>query len=153
MIRQAAAADIDTILALGMECHAEAATRIPVDPIAARRVIARCVQSPQYFVWVKEVGGEAIAVLIGYMDAVWYNPAVKQASDLLFYGQAGNPMAVGAGRLLLKRFKEWAIARGAKAFAMAVSFGGTKGRRTGKIYEKEGFEHVGGLYILQVEEL
>lgn len=152
MIRQAVIGDIDGILRLGLECHGAAATRIPVDPVAARRVIAQCVTSPMYFAWVKEVEGDVLGVLIGYLDAVWYNPKAKQGSDLLFYVRQ-DPRSVGAGRLLLKRFLQWGKSRGAKSFVMAVSFGGTVGRRTGKIYEKEGFDCLGGLYALWIESV
>lgn len=152
MIRQAVPADIDGILRLGIECHAAAVTKIPVEPVYARRTIAMFVHGQQYFAWVKVAGDEVIACLLGHLDPVWYNPAVKQGSDLLFYGRESDPRAVGAGRMLLKRFKQWGFGRGAQELVMAVSFGGVKGRRTGKIYEKEWFEYVGGLYILRAED-
>lgn len=146
MIREATTADIDAVLKLGIECHAHSVSRrVPVDQVQSRRTIAQFIQSPARFSMVKEVNGEVLGVLLGGLEPIWFNAAFKEGSDLLFYVRQ-DPRSVGAGRLLLKRFMQWGLARNAARFVMAVSVGGIGARRTGKLYEKEGFIQIGGLY-------
>lgn len=146
MIREAKPEDIDAILALGVECHSQAATGFTVDRIQARRIIARFVVSPKYCALVKEADGEILGVILGGIEQVWYSPQ-KEASDLLFYVKP-DPRSIGSGRMLLKRFMRWGYDHGADGFSMAVSFGGPKAGDTAKIYRKLGFQQVGNVFFL-----
>jgi L-amino acid N-acyltransferase YncA len=147
LIREARPDDIDAILRIGVECHAEAATKFAVDRVQARRIIAQFVQSPRYFAWVAEADDEVLGCLLGGIAQVWYSQQ-KEASDLLFYVRP-DPRVIGAGKLMLKRFMRWGYERGADGFSMAVSFGGPKAVNTGKIYRKLGFSEVGSVFYLQ----
>lgn len=148
MIREAKVSDIDAVLALGIECHRKAATRYTVAPAKARQMIAHFIQSQSRFSMVKESNGELLGVLLGGIEPVWYSDTDKEGSDLLFYVRQ-DPRSVGAGTMLLKRFIRWGYAKGAAGFAMAVSFGGAEAVDTGKIYVKQGFTQVGGMFYLQ----
>lgn len=150
MIREAKPEDIDAILELGLECHEQAFTEYPVDIPESRRTISQFVLSPGKFAMVKEVDGEVLGVLLGFISPVWFSKA-KESSDLLFYVR-NDPRSVGAGTLLLKRFIRWSQDKGASGMALAVSFGGPKSQDTGKIYRKQGFSQVGGLHVIQFNQ-
>jgi GNAT superfamily N-acetyltransferase len=147
MIREAKPEDIDAIYKLGRECHDLAATKFRIDAVQARKTVAMFVNSPRYFAYIKEVDGEILGALLGFVERVWFSMD-KEASDLFFYVRS-DPRSIGAGKILLKRFIRWGYEHGANGISMAVSFGGSKAVDTGKIYRKLGFATVGGVFLLQ----
>lgn len=54
-----------------------------------------------------------------------------------------------AAILLLKEYRRWSIARGAKMIFMRTTTG-IEPQKTGKLFEKLGFRYVGGNYLLEV---
>ncbi len=150
MIREADYTDIDRIFELGIEAQSKAAAPFQVEPIRARKTIAQFVQSPARFAWVLDVKEVIQGVLLGGIEPVWYS-ADKQASDLLFY-VTDNPCATGGGRMLLKKFMAWSKDRGAKGMMMAVSMGGPSTQNTDKMYRKLGFETIGSMHLLSLED-
>ena len=149
MIREAVPADITRIMELCQEALDDAFySHLPLDAQSTRRAMMYCIGSPAQFCQVVEINGRIEGMLAGTCEKVWHSTR-KQASDLVFYT---TPAGRGAGSLLVRRFIRWARSRpGIGLIGLSVS-SGTNVKRTGKMLEKLGLTHVGGIYMETINE-
>lgn len=143
-IRRARVEDLNTLVALCKAALAETPyAALPVDEALGRKVLLRAISAPTQFCEVLEVDSAVVGVLIGCVDDIWWSTK-KQASDLVFYVQ---PAHRGRGGVLARRFIGWARAqKGVALVGMSVS-SGVNIKRVGKLLERLGLEHVGGMYL------
>lgn len=148
VIRDALPKDISQVMGL---MHAAlkntAYSHLELDEPAVRRVAMYGIGSPSQFCQVIDIDGKLEGILLGQVAKIWHSPG-RQASDLVFFT---TPEARGFGGLLARRFLRWAQKqKGVKIIQISVTSGNANIKRTGKMLEKMGLQHVGGNYILNM---
>ena len=146
-IRSLEWADIPAVVDLAKQMHAESAfSRFEFDDSKMAAQLTMPLTHPnQQFCHVAVSDGEIVGALFGYVSEFIFGPQLI-ASD---YGWYVLPKARGtsAGVRLLKNFQRWAKDQGASEVSMGVSTDVHKDK-TGKLFKKLGYKHVGGLYKL-----
>lgn len=146
-IRPALREELPAIIALGRLMHAESWQRF--EPYAPDRLHGTLTDILNHgFLWVHEIGGEIDGAMAGFVAECWYAD-VKIAGELGIYVRPSANGGIAAMRLI-KQFIAWATERGAAEITLGITTG-INIAETGRIYERLGFEHVGGNYKMRVE--
>lgn len=144
-IRSANIEDVDWLVELGAQMHAESAYGfLPYDQEKVRRMITSYIDDPStYCVLAAEHEQSIVGMLCGYLIDYFFCEEIV-ASDVAIYVDSGFRGSSAAPRLI-RAFREWAVARGAREVCLGVSTG-FEVERTGAFYERLGFTRVGGIY-------
>jgi len=143
-VRRASKADIEQVVALGVQMHAEGAYAfLPFDPERARAFVAESIEEEEQCLWVAEEAGAVVGMLAGSVSEYYFCSELV-ACDLVFYVERRHRRGSAAVRLI-GAFREWAREQGARELALATSLG-VPGDRAGQFYERLGFTRVGGVY-------
>lgn len=143
MIRQATEEDLEKIVMLGAEMHAESRFSVlAYDRDKVAGLLSHLLATDQ-FVQVIERDGVLVGGFAGFVTEHW------ASKDLVSYdcGLFISPGYRGGGdaaRLIL-RFKEWAVSRGAKMVTLSVNTG-VHPERTARLMEAVGFDQIGFIY-------
>lgn len=147
MVRQATAADVDALLALGRIMHAEApALRgSSFDETKVRRVLNAVIDGGAAFVH-EDVCGAIDGGLVGMVLERWYSTD-KVATDLGVFVKPDKRGGFIAYRLV-RAFVTWSTAR-----ALPIEMGASTGvapEVADRLYTAIGFERIGGAYRLPI---
>lgn len=142
MIRKAQIADLPAVWELAGRLHEKSVYRdIPRDLATFAKSMGHCVNSALGFAMVAERNGKITGFCLGLAVQLFFSPK-RSASDLVTYSESP-----GDGLRLIRAFKEWAWnVPGVVEVTMAQS-SGIDVERTGKLYERAGFERVGELFM------
>lgn len=150
MIRYAEEKDLDRLVELGKQMHAESKYAIyNFDSAKLRNHLWSGIWHDDGILIVSEKDGEIIGGFYGWMSEQYFGND-KVAVDLALFVQQDKRGAM-AGALLVKRFIEIAKEKGAAQIVISNSTGVDKDR-VGQLYEKLGMEHVGYVYSLNNKE-
>lgn len=143
MIRQATREDIPHMIDLGAQMHAESRFSVlGYDREKVAALFSHLLDTDQ-FIEVIERDGVLIGGFAGFVTEHW------ASKDLVSYdcGLFISPDHRGGGDAarLIKRFREWAVSRGAKMVTLGVNTG-VHPERTARLMEAVGFEQIGYLY-------
>ncbi len=143
MIRQATPADISQLINLGARMHAE--SRFSVLGYDRRKVAALFAHllATDQFIEVIELDGEIVGGFAGFVTEHWASQDLVSYDCGLFIAPDSRG-GFDAARLI-KRFRVWAIARGARMVTLGVNTG-VHPERTARLMEAVGFERIGYLY-------
>lgn len=111
MIREARHDDIDAILKLGEQMHAE--SRFSEHPWSAERVeclLHNGIADPAALVLVAEKGGELVGGFCGYVMQHWAVDALTSGDYWLFMGREHRGGLDAA--VMLRRYAKWARSKG-----------------------------------------
>jgi GNAT superfamily N-acetyltransferase len=146
MVRDATLDDIPAMVALGAIMHAESRYNFMAydgEKVAAtlRSLIG------VGFARVHERDGEIDGGMVGYMSEAWFSRA-KVAAELALFVTPGKRGGMAAW-YLLSEFSAWAENQGAQEITLAITTG-VKVEETGRMYQRLGFEQVGGVFKRRV---
>ncbi len=143
MIRKATANDLATIIEMGYQlCDRTPLAHAKRDRPVIAQTIGNCMVSQYGCCFVTERGGRVSGVVVGIAQQLWFSRQ-RQATDLMI--TASHP---GDGIRLLRRFIDWGWSvPGVIEVACAQSSGIEVGR-TAKVYERVGFQRVGGVFSM-----
>ena len=143
MVRVATLDDIPAMLRLGEIMHAESRySFMAYDAEKVATTLTTLIDSG--FVMVREAnGGELVGGMVGYMAEPWFSREPVAAELALFI--CPDKRGGVAAWYLINAFVEWAEQRGAREITMAITTG-VKVEDTGKLYQRLGFEQVGGVF-------
>ncbi len=146
MVRDATLADIPAMVALGQLMHAE--SRYSFMAYDGEKVaITLKTLIGTGFVRVHERDGEIDGGMVGYMSEAWFSRA-KVAAELALFMTPGKRGGMAAW-YLLSEFSAWAENQGAQEITLAITTG-VKVEETGRMYQRLGFEQVGGVFKRRV---
>jgi GNAT superfamily N-acetyltransferase len=145
VIRPVRYEDIDEIIEMGARMHAESAYDfLPFDRDKVRHLITTYAENPESrCVLVAEEKDILVGMFGGYLTNYFFCNETLACDITLFVAQEyrGSSAAVR----LIRAFRDWAAARGAREICLGVSTDVNR-ERTGKFYERMGFARVGGIY-------
>lgn len=134
-------------LGIAMQQEGDYAT-VPFDiQKAANSIMSMVVNNPSGFGILAYKDDEAIGMLAGTLSPYFFSNG-KLASDYVWYIRPEHRGARTA-LTMLNIFKSWALENGATEMYMGVTTN-ISSDRTGKLLEKQGFEHVGGNYRMKL---
>lgn len=143
MIRPATHNDVKFMVFLGKLMHEESRFNVLTYNVKKVEAFIRHLIDNNQFVMVAEKDGEIIG---GFIGAVMPHYA---SDDLVAYDFALflHPDHRGgmAGVKLVKAYRDWALAHGARMISMGVNTG-IHAEQTGKMFERIGFELIGYVY-------
>jgi hypothetical protein len=144
-VRRALLDEIEAIVEIGKRGHADSENRrYEFDEGRAKLLVAHCVTSKRAIALVAIQDARIVGFLLGKEDEYGYI-AMRYATDLAVYSEVP-----GAGRKLIERFQKWAFDdRKVDQMILAVSHGGKSAKATGALYNRLGYQHVGGLFTKQ----
>lgn len=146
MIRAAVPNDIERLVELGRQLHAESwFAHMPFDPAVLAATIARVLEVG--FAYVHERDGTIDGGMLGMLAPSWFG-AGSIAGDLTLFVQQNRRGGIACYRLV-EAFIAWAGARGALEVSLGISTG-VKPAMLGKLYERIGFTYVGGQYKMKM---
>ena len=146
MVRDATLADIPAMVALGQLMHAE--SRYSFMAYDGEKVaITLKTLIGTGFVRVHERDGEIDGGMVGYMSEAWFSRA-KVAAELALFMTPGKRGGMAAW-YLLSEFSAGAENQGAQEITLAITTG-VKVEETGRMYQRLGFEQVGGVFKRRV---
>jgi GNAT superfamily N-acetyltransferase len=145
MIRRGIASDVEPIVQMGVRVHAKSPERaIKVDLVHCRTLVLGMMLSGDGVVLVSvDATGRLNGFMLGLTEPIFYNPRRKYATDLMTAGKWSTKSA------LLKAFVQWAKDKKVARILMGESMGY---KRDSKMYERAGFQRVGGMYDLQLSK-
>lgn len=147
MIRRATKEDIPALIELSHEMHGECWMRwMPFAPDRLAAVLHELVNNG--FLWVHEHEGRIDGVLAGFVAECWY-ANVKVAGEFGLYVRPDLAGGIIAMRLV-KQFVQWATEQGAAEVTLGITTG-VNIHETGRLYERLGFQCVGGNYKMRIE--
>jgi hypothetical protein len=143
MIRKATANDLQAVIEMGYRlCDRTPLAHVKRDRPAIARQLTQCMNSAFGCCFVSERAGRLTGVIVGIAQQYWFS-CQRQAVDLMF--TAEHP---GDGLQLLRKFVDWAWhVPGVVEVSMAQS-SGIEVERTGQVFERVGFQRVGGVYSM-----
>lgn len=142
MIRTAAPHDIEALMGLGRQMHAEGAFNVhAMDEQKVRQAMLHCID--KQFASVSAGPDGLDGMLLGQASELWYSRA-KCASDVLFYVRPDRRGSITAVRLV-QAFVEWAHWTGAAEVQIAQS-SGVRVEELHRLMTGMSFGHVGGVY-------
>jgi GNAT superfamily N-acetyltransferase len=141
-IRRATAADLEPIIALGRQMHAEGYFRnVDFAEAKVRAALEHCLASGYIAV---SAGADGIeGFLIGFVSELWYSSA-KVASDLAFFVRPNRRGSITAVRLI-QDFVAWAKEQGA-AEVTIVQSSGVRLEETARLFNGMRFDYRGGVF-------
>lgn len=148
-IREATIDDLPTIINMAEEMHIESRYRnLTFAPAHLGHLAASLIASPEGLALVAEKDGRIIG---GMLAQILREPWFCLEPVAIEFGVYVLPPHRGtlAGAQMVRRYKKWALGRGARIVDLGISTGITT-ERTGEFYEHEGFARCGDLYSLEV---
>ena len=119
--------------------------QLPPDKERCGDVLAALAMDPRGLVLVAVVDGEVVGVFAAAVTPCWYSNC-DMVSDLVFV--VGEAHRAKAGLRLLRQGNAWADGWESVGVVMlGVSSGGDAAEHSGRLYERLGFEFVGGNYM------
>jgi len=143
MVRDATLDDIPAMVALGAIMHAESRYSFMAYDGEKVAITLKTLMQTGGFVRVHVKDGEIDGGMVGYMGEPWFS-AERVASELALFVVPGKRGGMAAW-YLLSEFSAWAEAQGAKEITLAITTG-VKVEETGRMYQRLGFEQVGGVF-------
>lgn len=143
MVRDAALDDIPAMVALGQLMHAESRYAFMDYDGEKVAITLKTLMQSGGFVRVHERDGEIDGGMVGYMTEAWFSRA-KVGAELALFMRPDRRGGVAAW-YLLSEFNAWAEQQGAQEITLAITTG-VKVEETGKMYQRLGFEQVGGVF-------
>lgn len=148
MIREAAHADIGTLLLLAEAMHAESKWhRMHFDLEKTAVLFRHLIDHPTGCVLVAERDGEVIGGMAGWCDEHFFSQD-KFAGEFGVFVQPGKRGGIAAARLL-RAFRAWAINAGAAFIEVGITTG-VHVERSAKLYEALGFQRAGVVFEAEV---
>ncbi len=144
MIRYAEESDIEQLLLLALQMHAESrysALEFSIDK--TYDFFMSCISNPDYLLLVAEEDGQLIGGFAGYTFAHYCSDDIC-AGDFALYMQPDKRGGFAAYRLI-KLFMGWAKMKGAKLIHLGTTTG-IDAEGVAKLYERIGFKQVGGIF-------
>lgn len=146
MVRDATLDDIPAMVALGAIMHAESRySFMAYDGEKVAATLRALIGTGFVRVHVKD--GEIDGGMVGYMGEPWFSME-RVASELALFVVSGKRGGMAAW-YLLSEFSAWAENQGAKEITLAITTG-VKVEETGRMYQRLGFEQVGGVFKRRV---
>jgi GNAT superfamily N-acetyltransferase len=141
--------DIDALVRMAASMHSESIyASLPFDEKKVRGMICWHSERPETrCMLVAEACGELVGMLAGYLTDYLFCHE-KLACDTALFVERRHRGSTAAPRLI-RAFRDWAAARGAREVCLGISTD-ISVERTGKFYERMGFKHVGGVYKQRV---
>lgn len=142
MIRRAIPQDIDALIALGREMHAESwYAYLPFDGQKLSELLPRIMDSGYLAVYVRK--GEVVGGIVGALSEFWFCRELV-AHDLALFIRRDARGSLAAVRLV-QGFEDWARGQGVEEISLSISTG-VAIAETGSLFEALGLHHVGGVY-------
>ena len=137
------------ILQLGTAMHAEGDySSVPFDnELAAQYIFDRVIKDGSGFGVIAYDGDKPVGLIAGGVANFFFSPATY-AYDHVWYVLPEYRGSRTALRLL-KMFESWSKAQGCVSLCMGVSTG-IASEKTGRMFERLGFRHVGGNYRMDL---
>lgn len=146
MTRAATHDDVPDVIELGRSMHGESWYRyMPFDDQKLGELMHQLVDHG--FLWVHESGDEIDGVLAGFVAECWFSH-IKIAGEFGLFVYPDRRGGIAAVRLV-EAFKRWATEQGAWEITLGISTG-VRMVETGRLYERLGFECVGGIYKMRI---
>ena len=143
MIRPAKVEDITGIINLGSRLLDKSPVLPSHNPLKARKALAFFISGKKSCVFVSERQGEIVGFVIGIVDEYWWSEE-QYVTDVGFFVDFNHR---SSGAALARRLLKWAKQfKKVKYMSLGVSSGMDSIERTGKLYDKLGFEKAGGIY-------
>lgn len=144
-IRAATPGDCAEIIEMGERMHREGAYRfLPFDRDKVRLRLEEYLEHPgRHCLFVAEHRGALIGMLGGYLDDYVFCDELVAYDTVVFV--EGRHRGSAAALRLVRAFRGWAIARGAREICLGIS-SGVNTDRVGKFYERLGLARVGAIY-------
>lgn len=147
MIRPATHDDIDRLVILGEEMHADSHfARLPLDVDKVAALFAHLIESPDGLLIVAEKDSEVIGGFAGYVTEHYF-ARTKVASDFGLFISRHYRGGMTAARLM-KAYATWAKERGAVMIQAGITTGVHVEEST-RLYQAIGFRAVGTLFELE----
>lgn len=144
MIRKATAYDLQAIVDLGYRlCDRTPLADVPRDRPAVVQAITNCMHSQFGCCYVAEHDKQITGVILGIAQQYWFSRK-RQAVDLMFTAETA-----GDGIQLARAFIEWAWRVPNVVEVALAQSSGLDIERTGKLYQRLGLEHSGGVYSMR----
>lgn len=145
IIRPPRHADIEPLLDMGARMHAESAYAfLPYDRAKVRQLIVDYIEDTTTRCGlVAERDGRLIAMLGGYLGDYLFCDERLAVDEIVFVDpdHRGGMTAVR----LIRGFQRWATEQGARELCLGISTN-IHPESTGRLYQRLGFEQVGGIY-------
>lgn len=147
MVRDATLDDIPAMVALGAIMHAESRYSFMAYDGEKVAITLKTLMQTGGFVRVHVKDGEIDGGMVGYMGNPWFS-GERVASELALFVVPGKRGGMAAW-YLLSEFVAWAEQQGAREITLAITTG-VKVEETGRMYQRLGFEQVGGVFKRRV---
>lgn len=147
MIRPATHDDIERLVELGEQMHAESRfAKLSFDHDKVRNLFAHLIESPDGLLIVADVDGLIIGGFAGYV-VEHYFALTKVASDFGLFVAPEHRGGMTAPRLM-RAYVEWAKEQGAVMVQAGITTG-VHVNETARLYQKLGFKQAGLLFELE----
>jgi len=144
VVREGTIFDVPTLLAAGKMMHEESDfASFNWNNEKATRFADRAVSDPDFCVFIVEVDGEPVGMIMGKVSPFFFGDDL-QLHDYLWY-VAPEHRGASAGAKLIEAYVEFGKAKGVQQVGIKISTNVTTGK-TGKLLEKLNFVHVGGMF-------
>lgn len=144
-VRDAGAADLDALIALGSRMRSESVEPFPpIEPERVQKQLDMAVAMPDVFlVALAEDDGLPIGMVTAVAGDYAFSSQLRAVSDLLFVLPERRGLV--AAKWLVRRFLDWSDDLGAETDIIGVSTG-VSPERTGRFLELMGFRPMGMTY-------
>ncbi len=140
-IREARNEDVSALVALGQAMHSKSSyAHMSFEAAKFGAALRRWIDLDDHLVLVAD---GLVGMFVGTVSSVYFGHAML-ARDVLFYVSPEH-RNYALARAMVERFRAWARAKRVPEVRLGISAGGDY-ERTGKLYERLGFEQVGALY-------
>ncbi len=149
IVRTVRREDIGALVEMGRRMHEEGAYNfLPFDAEKVERLMAGIIEQPESWCGlVAENGGVPVGMLGGYLTDYFFCNE-KLACDVILFVEREWRGSSAAARLV-RAFRDWAAARGARELCLSVSTN-VDADAIGRFYRGMGFTQVGGVYKLRL---
>lgn len=137
MIRPYTLSDIEAVLVLGADMHAESRyASLDFDPRKLVALSDTVLTDDRYLALVAEVDGKVVGLLVGYVVPHWFGHDLTSGDLAVYVTPAHRKGMIGVK--LVKAYTEWALSNGVKEPMLGVSAGITP-ERIGALYQRLGY--------------
>lgn len=148
IVREIKAADVDALLEIGREMHAESVySLLKYDKEAVQLLMYELLQNDNSIGFMAIDGLGTLAFFIGSIASPWFSSDIV-AEDLLLYVPKkfrGSVAAYEAAREVIRVFEQWARNRGAKMVTLGISTE-INADKVARFYSKLDYPQVGTLH-------
>jgi GNAT superfamily N-acetyltransferase len=149
MIREMTEADVDTLVAIGGQMHAESAySKCEYSPDKCKAIGAEILDNPYIVGLVSEIGGEIVGFYLGVIQEQYFSN-VLTSSDLLLYVKPEHRNGM-SGLRLIKAYTKWAQEMGVSdEHIQLAQTADIAPEAVDRLYRKLGFSPCGTIYKLR----